>query len=86
MIYLINQRKEGFMMPLILALMQECQVLHHCKCFQPKIIERKKYSKSKICNNKAILWWTTLHLAFLMKRFSCLAERGDKTTLKSSEF
>ena len=29
-------------MPLILALMLECQVLHHYKCFQPKIIERKE--------------------------------------------
>lgn len=42
------------MMFLILALMQECQVLHHYKCFQPKIMEREKNSEVKY-QNKAML-------------------------------
>jgi len=37
-------------MPLILALMLECQVLRHYKCFQPKIMERmgKKYNQDEM--------------------------------------
>ena len=51
---LINQKTQSFMMPLILALMLECQVLHRYKCFQPKRMERKEkqYSKIKEKRNK----------------------------------